>query len=98
MGSAKEKIEAILNLFPECVWDRFSGELDGWLSFFGWISRKDNKKDFLILEFAFGKVSIMRTSSAEYSAEFAKRLGFNHHDCQRVEDHFGGVKCIKLKK
>lgn len=88
----KTTIEAILNRFPEVKWDRFGGDLHK-LAVFGWINRDDGRSDFLVLFITGGVVVSSITSSARYGDEFADRLGFIHHPCQRVEDHFQNINC-----
>jgi hypothetical protein len=96
MSKLKERIESILTLFPEVMWDRWSGSLDD-LSIFGWIDRpQDAYKDFVELVIVDGKVESVSTSSARYSAEFCERLDFEHRDCQRVEWNFDVPNMIRL--
>jgi hypothetical protein len=83
----KEQIEAILALFPEVKWDRWSG-LGAVIEIFGWIPRDDGKSDFLMLLISDGEVATYCTSSAKYSAAFANRLNFVHMDCRRVSGTF----------
>jgi hypothetical protein len=91
----KRRIEKILNLFPEVVWDRFSGHVDK-MVVFGWIQRKDAHADFLLLRIEDGIITNFTTSSEHYSASFAHRLGFFHSDCGRVENVFKNVSAVKL--
>lgn len=90
----KEQIALILNKFPEVVWDRATGDIDGDFSCFGWIARDDYKFDYLDLYFIKGEVCSYSTSSAKYSKEFANRLGFAHEDCKRMEHIFKDVKVV----
>lgn len=90
----KLKIEALLNLFPEVRWDRYSGQINR-MAAFGWIDRKDGhgRSDFLSLIIVNGEWLSYTTSSAEYSKEFGRRLGLEHHnDCRRIEHDFPAVK------
>lgn|SRR3990167_10972126 len=94
IGIMKKKIIKILNLFPEVIWDRYSGGLKD-MAIFGWIDRKDGRKDFLVMDIVNGKPQFFRTSSAKLSKSFSERLGWTHSDCKRVEDLFrGNVKCL----
>lgn len=91
-------VPPILNLFPEVVCDRLVRS-KGEMMIYGWIDREqDEYKDFIILEFDIDGVRQMTTSSAKYSKEFATRLGWenDHDDCERAEDYFDNVKCVKL--
>lgn len=93
----KHRIEAILNLFPEVRWDRWSGTFER-MTIFGWIARDDGKFDFVFLYLVNGQVDMIDTSSAKYSEEFGKRLGAgydDHQPCKRVENFFN-VNAIKL--
>lgn len=99
----KSKIEQTLNLLPEVHWDRWTGELDAELGIgvFGWVARQDGKSDFVYLRVDKDGAWMVGTSSAEHSAEFARRLKFDtggegHKPCKRVEDYFPNVKAIRL--
>jgi hypothetical protein len=94
----KRKIEEILNLFPEVMWDRWSGSMNvGAMDVFGWIAREDGRYDFCVLLFFDGEVSSIITSSARYSEEFSNRLGFTgHNPCKRVEKYFPNAKAVRL--
>lgn len=97
-------ITDIMNKFPEVKWDRYTYSRDritGLDNFwtFGWIAREDGKFDFAILEFSLERrFESISTSSAEYSEEFAKRLGQGHNKCRRVEDLSLEVKSAKLNE
>lgn len=93
----KSQIVAILNKFPEVMWDRWSG-LPPYQSvcIFGWIKRPDSHEDYIELGFWEGEPDYVSTSSARYSADFAHRLNFTHADCQRVEDWFNVPNAVKL--
>jgi hypothetical protein len=88
-----EQITGILNLFPEVVWDRCAGDATAFIGVFGWIARADRKQDFIYLLFDPEKVFLFSTSSARFSEEFSKRLGFPspHSPCRRVENDFPSV-------
>jgi hypothetical protein len=95
----KDKITAILNLFPEVLWDRWSGDTESACLVFGWVERpQDDLHDYVQLIFDEGEVRSISTSSARYSHEFARRLGGGetHHNCRRVEHDFPLVNSIKL--
>ena len=94
----KKKIIKFLEKLNFVEWDRYFGKGEN-LSFFGWIDRdKDNKKDFVLIEFNNGKIVYYGTSSKEYSKEIADVLGKEHTDCKRVEDFCNISNMIKLKK
>ncbi len=94
----KSRIELYLKMFPEVMWDRFCGEFDDEIDVYGWIDRKDGKKDFLVIEFTENFTSFL-TSSAKYSKSFNERIGsFSHEKCKRVENFFKVKNSIKLKK
>lgn len=78
-----------LNKLPEVVWDRFSGNIESTFTCFGWIEREDDRSDFIDMIFLDGEFVSFSTSSAEYSEDFAKRLGVDHSPCQRMEDFYG---------
>lgn len=94
---SKTDIESTLNLFPEVVWDRWGGIIGGVMVIFGWIERKDGKSDFLVLLFRGSTAIQMITSSADNSVDFSARLDFGHSNCNRVENYFFGVNCIRSK-
>lgn len=90
-----DKIKLLLNKFTFVVWDRYTFN-KGEYTFYGWIEREDNYKDFLILNFYAQTVDspYMVTSSAKYSEEIVKIIGFpgmDHIKCKRIE----GIKGIK---
>jgi len=96
-------VEATLNLLPEVRWDRWSGDSDR-CCVFGWVNRDDGKFDFVLITFDLTNedsndcAEKICTSSAKYSEDFGKRLGFeNHHLCKRVEKDFPNVQSIHLK-
>lgn len=89
--------EQILNNFPEVMWDRWIGSFRDF-TIFGWVKRKDERFDFLVLDIVRGEVVRFRTSSAKLSKSISERLNFTHEECRRVEDHFDSVNCIKLKQ
>jgi hypothetical protein len=91
----KEKIEAILNLFPEVTWDRWSGNMER-CNVFGWIKRADENHDFVAVIIFQGLLITLLTSSARYSPEFAARLNCPHSPCSRVETDFQSVNSKKL--
>ena len=89
-----------LNKLPEVTWDRFAGD-GGNVSVFGWIYREDKKADYILVMIDYQGPWLISTSSAKYSADFSARLGMDsdgHTECRRVEDHFTGVRCVRLKE
>lgn len=95
MRTEKRKILEVLKKLSFVKWDRYFGE--GYeLTFFGWIDRKDNYKDFMVLDFCAEPVWFA-TSSAEYSAKIAEMLGRSHSVCKRVEDFCELKNVIKLE-
>lgn len=81
-------------------WDRYVYDSEMY-TFYGWIERKDNYKDFLVLQLLKnGALPFYYcTSSSRYSLEIAKILGFpseNHVDCERVENFIDIKNSIKL--
>jgi hypothetical protein len=94
----KSEIERFLLLFPEVKWDRWAGDINKSMTVFGWISRDDGRSDFVCLIIYKGDVEKLVTSSAKYSSEFAKRLGYMYHGkCERVENHFNVENCVNNK-
>lgn len=87
--------DTLQNLYPEVIWDRYSGDLND-LTVFGWLERKDQYKDYVELNFKHGEIESVSTSSAKMSAELSDRAGFNHSDCERVETSFDIKNCIRL--
>lgn len=90
-----------MNLFPEVKWDRFAGDEMTQIGIFGWIPRDDGKSDFCYLIIDHDGPWLITTSSEKYSEEFSRRIhsgkeSITHRPCRRVEDHFEGVKCVKL--
>lgn len=95
----KELIHKFLLKFPEVEWDRWSGDLDKSCSFFGWISREDEYKDFMLVLFEDGIDIFFFTSSAKHSRLFSEIMGLKHDGCERVEYlRFDKIRCLKLKK
>lgn len=95
--TSMSKVAQFLNKYPEVRWDRYTDDGKE-LCFYGWIERIDRKYDYLELAFdKQGNEKWYSTSSAQYSKNFAKRGGFTHNDCLRVEDLLGDtVNAIKL--
>jgi hypothetical protein len=91
-------VEAALKLFPEVTWDRFAGDPESEIGVgvFGWIAKPNGRSDFVYLRMDRESGPwLIATSSAKYSAEFSKRLGFKgHSDCKRVSEHFPNVRAI----
>ena len=83
--SEKYAMEKVLKKLNFVNWDRYFGESNK-LTFFGWIDREDNHKDFVVLDFS-GKYIWWATSSKKYSKEIADILNQKHSECKRVE-HF----------
>ncbi|MCF8070049.1 MAG: hypothetical protein K9L30_15820 [Desulfobacterales bacterium] len=82
----KNKKEVIVNILKKLSfvnWDRYF-EFEGGKSFFGWIERDDNYKDFILLDFV-GKEIGFATSSKKFSKKIARILNQEHSDCKRVE-------------
>jgi hypothetical protein len=97
----KHKIAIFLNKYPEVKWDRFTDDKDqNEICFYGWVERTDGKYDYLELAFNHdGDEKWYSTSSALLSDDFARRGGFVHNTCQRVENLLGNtVNSIKLKE
>ena len=92
----KEEIIKTLEKFDFVNWDRYFGE-DEKLTFFGWIDREDNKKDFLVLDFSISPLWFA-TSSKIYSKKISEVFGVSHLDCKRVEDFCDIQNMIKLDK
>ena len=94
----KDVIVNVLKKLHFVNWDRYFGE--NVLTFFGWIDRKDNYKDFVTLDFDFTfweECSISyTTSSKDYTKAIAKILNSTHSDCKRVEDFCDIENTIKL--
>lgn len=86
ISSCRQQATDILAQFPEVKWDRFAGQ-GCYLTAFGWIERADGRLDFMSISFRKGEPSGYVTSSAEHSAEFARRLGFGDHvDCEPITE------------
>lgn len=91
MNATMAQIGDMLRKFPEVSWDRWAGELQDHVVVFGWIKRGDGQRDFMLLIFDDGEMQAYCTSSAKYSADFGKRLGFEtHHDCRMASEFLDG--------
>lgn len=92
----KDWIVSVLTKLTFVYWDRYFEYSEG-ISFYGWIDRNDNYKDFVVLDFIEGQISYS-TSSDKYSKKIADILNQEHSPCQRVE-YFCDIKnMIKLEK
>jgi hypothetical protein len=97
-------VERTLNMLSEVKWDRWSGDLGSemGIAVYGWIPRSDGRSDFVFLRFDNDGPYMFATSSAQYSAEYSRRLGFDgssgHQACKRIEDHFTNVKSVAKRK
>jgi hypothetical protein len=90
-----------LNKLPEVTWDRFAGDGVENVSVYGWLPRDDGRSDFVLVMIDKDGPWLISTSSAKHSADFSARLGMDsdgHSGCRRVEDHFPGVRCVRLKE
>ncbi len=91
---------------PFVNWDRFIVyPKDKKIDLYGWIKRKDTHEDFILLTYEykgdFKWNTSYSTSSKEYDKEIFKLLdceGEAPSKCQRVEEHFEIVNCIKLEE
>ena len=99
----KDTIERVLNLLPEVEWDRWTGDLKDTelgVGVFGWVRRENHLPDFVFVRIAKDGAWMVVTSSAKYSADFARRLKLGsrkgHTACKRVEDYFPNVKAVRL--
>lgn len=97
MEQNKINIINILKKLYFVNWDRYFGEGEN-LTFYGWIDRDDNYKDFVFIEFNEGDYITHGTSSSKYSKKIAEILGTDHSDCKRVEDFCNIPNVIKLSK
>lgn len=90
----------LMNRLDFVAWDRFIEDTYE-TTVYGWIDRPgEERKDFVVLTFEVREGDDLtwmhRTSSAEHSREISRRLygsldRDSHIDCQRIEDHFGGL-------
>ncbi|MEK6840457.1 MAG: hypothetical protein AABX79_00710 [Nanoarchaeota archaeon] len=93
----KEEIIKVLERLDFVNWDRYFGNGEN-LTFFGWIDRKDTKKDFVVVDFSITPIWFA-TSSKIYSKRIGELLGAKEHsDCKRVEDFCNIKNMIKLEK
>ena len=85
----KQYIEWIAQNFP-IEWDRFT-EYNGEYAIYGWIQRKDGKRDFVLLQIYEEAGEIkggFTTSSAKYSEALNKFLFGDkpHNKCIKIEN------------
>lgn len=98
-----EMIKKDLLALPFVQWDRF-WENEGGICVFGWIKRPDTHEDYVELRYNRkddqGNFDFeYSTSSAKYSKEIGRLLGFTGHvDCRRVEWEFNIPNMIKLER
>ena len=85
----------ILRKLSFVKWDRYFGKEEN-LTFYGWIDREDNYKDFVFIEFNDGGYITHGTSSNKYSKKISKILMKEHSDCKRVENFCNIPNMIKL--
>jgi len=106
MKTIKQIMKEDMLALPFVNFDRFV-DLDTSVFLYGWINReKDSYKDFVIIKYDNVKdldniETFFSTSSDKYSEVIHKNLGFNegeHCKCQRVEDNFEIMNCIRLTK
>jgi len=89
MWPLKKFIEDIAKLIP-IEWDRFT-EKEGYYNIFGWIERKDGKRDFVLVQLYLDNGEIKGdycTSSAKYSEEIYKYFYGTiegYINCQKIE-------------
>ncbi|MFH1365512.1 MAG: hypothetical protein ABIH28_02935 [archaeon] len=95
--SKKDAIINVLKKLDFVKWDRYFGKGDN-LTFYGWIDREDNYKDFVFIEFNEGEYITHGTSSSKYSKKIAEILGKEHSDCIRIEDFCNIPNMIKLEE
>lgn len=90
-----EKIEAMLEALYFVEWDRFTRTSDGdaaEYNFYGWIQRKDEYKDFVVLSLLNDEDWWWITSSSKRSKQIGKIVdgvdGPDESPCKRVEHYF----------
>ena len=92
----KKKVENTLKKFKFVQWDRFTADSYVW-KVYGWIDRKDLKKDFIVLVFDGTEDIDFITSSAKYDKEIKKILDIKRGlRCKRIEHYFNIKNSIKL--
>ena len=87
--TTKNWIKTTLSKFPFVEFDRYIDDTDdNLIEVFGWIKRKDNDRDFIVLEFNLKtkEVYCIATSSAKYSEQISKILGEKHISCKSVKE------------
>ena len=83
----KNWIKEVMAKFPFVEFDRYIDDTDdNLIEVFGWIKRKDNDRDFIVLEFDFSTKDVycIATSSAKYSKQISKILKEKHISCQKI--------------
>lgn len=83
----KEILEQFSSICPDLTWDRYT-ESTREYSCYGWIKRKDDNKDFLVLNFMkLDKIHNVWfcTSSAKYSELFAELCKGKHSKCKKIK-------------
>lgn len=95
----KKRIESILRQCTFVQWDRFVDCPDKILVY-GWMDRKDEYKDFIVVTFwKNGSPTGYIQSSVKNAAKIRKILGIKKSQsipCMRVEHHFRVKNSIKL--
>lgn len=85
----KKWIESTLRKLHFVKWDRLICE-EFKINIFGWISRKDNYKDFVDIEFDLiqKKIYLIATSSAKYAQKIAEILSVEQVTYYKAIDFF----------
>lgn len=94
----KSWIEKTLKKLSFVRWDRYV-EFEEGIEFYGWISRKDGKFDFLVLDFFSDGFIDYSTSSAKYSLKILYMIGGKrgeHNPCKRIEKIYTLKNMIKV--
>lgn len=83
------KIQKLVTGIP-VKWDRWDYSEEHF-SIFGWIYRKDNKKDFVSVIYINEIGWIYNTSSAKYSQKMANNWRVKHSPCMKFNEFLEGI-------
>ncbi|MHA1892097.1 MAG: hypothetical protein ACTSYS_13975 [Promethearchaeota archaeon] len=90
----KEKFLLKIEQETGCKWDRFTRDItenSEFFTIFGWIRRRDGKRDFVVIVFESSRDGytpiFFTTSSARYSRKIHDLLGFTskHSPCRKFK-------------
>ena len=88
LKNIKEELKLLEKGIP-VEWDRVSiadNDFPAVYNIFGWIKRRDGKRDFVVYSYVTDTISMFVTSSAKFSKKMSENWKTTHSDCIKFSD------------